>query len=151
LAYQGKEDRRIDNLERAMRILLASVLIAATCACFAQAQALRAGSDPNSKAIRINANFQIATPVNAPASASDLTKALAQANQSLYDIINHQCEVIGAALKGDCRIVQLNVNGNAAPSAGPQQIVSANANATFLIEPAAAKDAPASKDAPAQQ
>jgi hypothetical protein len=80
---------------------------------------------------------------------------LAQANQSLYGIINHQCEVIGAALKGDCRIVQLNVNGNAAPSAGPQQIVSANANATFLIEPTkdapASKDAPAAKDAPAQQ
>jgi hypothetical protein len=142
-----------------MKGLFAAALIVSICSSAAQAQNWRNWNDSDGKSVRISANFQITTPVASSASASDLTKALAQANQSLYDIINHQCDVIGAALKGDCRIVQLNVNGNineripqfTPPGERPnsQQIVNANANAVFLVESAATKDAPASKDAPA--
>ena len=113
------------------------------------------------KAVRLTVNLQIATPVNSGASATDLTKALAQANQSLYEIIDHQCDAIGAALKGDCRIVQLNVNGNinermqqfAPPGERPnqQQMVNANANATFLVEPPSKGANPPQKDTPAQR
>jgi len=144
-----------------MRVLFAAFLMTATFAATAQAQNWRAWSDPNGKDVKITANFQIATPVNSPASAADLTTALAQANQSLYEIINRQCDVIGAALKGNCRIVQLNVNGNIndrmqqftppGERSNPQQMVNANANATFVVEPTAAKDTSPPKDAPAQQ
>lgn len=64
-----------------------------------------------------------------------MTKTMASASQSLYDIINHECEVLTATLGGACRLVQLNVGGslntrmnNGVPT------VSANANATFEIE-----------------
>jgi hypothetical protein len=138
-----------------MRIPVLILLIATAFASTAQAQNSRAWNDPNGKGIRITANFQISTPLGANASAADLTKALTLANQSLYEIINRQCDVIGAALKGDCKIVQLNVNGNInervqqfGDRVSPLQMVNANANATFLIEPEAAKEAPAAKDAP---
>jgi hypothetical protein len=146
-----------------MRVSFLLILIAATTfASTAQAQSWRAWGDPSGKGVRVTANFQIATPVAMSASTADVTKALAQANQSLYDIVNRQCDVIAAALKGDCKIVQLNVNGNInertpqfvqpGDRGNPQQMVNANANATFLIEPPeAAKDAPAAKEAPAQQ
>jgi hypothetical protein len=141
-----------------MKVIFVAALIAAISASAAQAQNWRNWNDPDGKSIRISANFQISTPVAAPASTSDLTKALAEASRSLYDIVNRQCDVIGAALKGDCRLVQLNVNGNindrlpqfTPPGERPNQqpMVNANANAIFLVEPAGAKDAPASKDAP---
>jgi hypothetical protein len=136
-------------------------MIASLLALPAQAQNWGAWNDPTGKAVRLTVNLQIATPVNSDASAADLTKALAQANQSLYDIIDHQCDAISAALKGDCRIVQLNVNGNinermqqfVPPGERPnqRQMVNANANATFLVEPSPKGVNPAQKDAPAQR
>lgn len=144
-----------------MRISFGPIMIATLFALPAQAQSWGGWNDPTGKAVRLTVNLQIATPVNSGSSASDLTKALAQANQSLYDIIDHQCDAIGAALKGECRIVQLNVNGNinermqqfVPPGERPnqQQTVNANANATFLIEPPSKSASPAQKDAPPQR
>jgi hypothetical protein len=140
-----------------LKLLFAAVLVALTCVSAVHAQSWRNWSEGDGKNVRVMANFQIVSPVNSPATTSDLTKALALANQSLYDIVNRQCEVIEAAMKSDCRIVQLNVNGNIndrlpqftppGERQNPQvQFVNANAQATFLI---GSKDAPAEKDAPA--
>jgi hypothetical protein len=56
-----------------------------------------------------------------------LTGALAQANQQLCEIVNRQCDVIGAALKGECHVVQLNVNCNVNERMNAGQMVNANA------------------------
>jgi hypothetical protein len=134
-----------------MKFFLPTLLISAAIASSAYAQNWRAWNDPNNKGVRVTANFQIAAPVGASASAADLTAALAQANQQLYEIVNRQCEVIGAALKGECHVVQLNVNGNVNERMNAGQMVNANANLVFQIDPLTpSKDAPAAKDAPAQ-
>jgi hypothetical protein len=128
---------------------LLGVLIASS----SEAQNWRAWNDPNNKAARVTANFQMTMPVSAGASTSDMTSALAQANQQLYEIVNRQCDVIAAALKGECRIVQLNVNGNVNERMNAGQMISANANLVFEVDPPASpKDGPPAKEnAPAAQ
>jgi hypothetical protein len=137
-----------------MRVILIAALLTTAYSAAAHAQNWRFANDPNGKDVHVTINFQISTPVSAAGSPTDLTKALTQANQSLYDIISHECDAINAAFKGDCKIVQLNVNGNindrqfTQPGERQQQFVNANANATFLIE---TKDAPASSDTSPQK
>jgi hypothetical protein len=87
------------------------------------------------KGPRVTLNFQLSAPPAASTSPGDLTKAMASLSQSLYEIVDRQCEVLSAALKGDCRLVQININSNisdrmnnGAPS------VTANANAMFEID-----------------
>jgi hypothetical protein len=103
--------------------------------------------------------FQLTMPAPATASSTDMTNAMAATNQSLYDIVNHECEVLAAALKGTCRLIRLNVGGNFAEAGGNPTlgnrgngpVVNANANATFEIEPAAADVArPATPPPPAK-
>jgi hypothetical protein len=93
----------------------------------------------------VTVTFQLTMPAPAGASSSDMTNAMAATNQSLYEIVNHECEVLTAALKGTCRLIRLNVGGNFADAGGnvPMPgnrgngpVVNANANATFEIEPA---------------
>ena len=64
-----------------------------------------------------------------------MTKAMTAASVSLYDIVNRQCDVLSASMKGSCRLVQLNVGGTvnvrSAPTGGN---MTANATATFEVE-----------------
>src|SRR5271169_6310054 len=94
-----------------MKFFLPALLFSAAVASSAYAQNWRAWNDPN-KGVRVTANFQIAALAGPTASAADLTAALAQVSQQFYEIVNRQCDVIAAALKGQCHVVQLNVNGN---------------------------------------
>lgn len=105
--------------------------------------------------IRVNANFQVSLPVAKDAAGAELSKALAGASQPLYDLVTRQCDVLASEYKGECRVVQLNVNASiserrfpqfVAPGdrASEQQHVNANANAAFEITPAGA-DKPAVK------
>ena len=34
-------------------------------------------------------------------------------SQSLYEIVNRECDVISSVLKGECRLVQININSSA--------------------------------------
>ena len=102
------------------------------------------------------------TPAPNITSSEDITKAVAATNQLLFDIIDHECNVLAAALKGNCRLTRLNVGGNfndtnfnplMLPNRGTiSPMVSANANATFEIdlEPAAADTHPTPAAAPKQ-
>ena len=68
---------------------------------------------------------------------------MASASQSLYDIINHECEVLTATLGGACRLVQINIGGNLnSRMNNGVSAVNANANATFEIEAKAPNAAP---------
>jgi len=91
----------------------------------------------------VNVTVQLTLPAPDISSSADMTKAMAAANQSLYDIINHECDVLTTALKGSCRLGRLTVGSNFndpgfnlpvlgnRPNVAP--VVSANANATFEI------------------
>lgn len=139
-----------------MKFASAAILSLALCPAAAQAQTASAPSDANPKSISITANFQVRISVEPSASTADVTKALAQANQSLGDLANRQCDVLAAAFKSDCRVVQLNMGANVNDRramqqfndfAGSQRLVNANLNATFELtsQTEAPKNAPAAK------
>ena len=93
---------------------------------------MRLGSE---RAQTISVNFQFAMPVPALPSTADMTKTMASASQSLYDIINHECEVLTATLGGACRLIQINIGGNINTRMNNGvSTVNANANAIFEIE-----------------
>jgi hypothetical protein len=113
------------------RIAAFAVLIAVASVSSAHAQNWQNGQ----KGPRVTLNFQLSAPPAPSMSAADLTKAMAALSQSLYDIVDRQCDVLSAALKGDCKLVQINVNSNVNDRMNNGlPFVSANANATFEID-----------------
>lgn len=98
----------------------------------------------------VNITFQLTVPAPDMSSSTDMTKAMAAINQSLYDIINQECAVLTAVLKGDCKLSRLSTSGNFnetgfvpapfvnRPNNGP--VLNATATAAFEIamKPAAA-------------
>lgn len=94
------------------------------------------------KSLQVSVNVQLSMPTPALTSTPEWTKAIATANQSLFEIINRECDVLGAALQGDCRMVQIHTGSNASnrpnpgsPLTGVSASVNVNANATFEIKP----------------
>jgi hypothetical protein len=127
-------------------------LIAAVVVLFAVAGIPSAGAqnwqNSGPKGPRVTLNFQLSAPPAASMSPSDLTKAMAGLSQSLYEIVDRQCDVLSAALKGDCRLVQININSNINDRMNNGvPFINANANATFEID---VKE-PAKDGAPQQQ
>jgi hypothetical protein len=131
-----------------------SLILAACAAAPALAQEAGAAGDASAKPIVVTANFQARIAVDPSAPTTEVTKALAQANQSLGEIANRECDVLAAAFKTDCRVGQLNMSANVndrrigqmmnAEFGGSQRLVNASLNATFELTPpaAAAKGAP---------
>jgi hypothetical protein len=96
----------------------------------------------------VTINFQLTLPAPELTSSQDMTSSMAATTQSLYDIVNHECDVLTATLKGTCRLSKLNIGGNVGGQSVPNygnrgNVVSANANATFEIDPPAPQAAPA--------
>jgi hypothetical protein len=60
----------------------------------------------------VSVTLQLVLPAPAGSSSVDMTQAMAATSQSLYDIINRECDVLSAVLKGNCRLTRLNVGGN---------------------------------------
>lgn len=113
-------------------------------------------ADASAKPIVVTANFQARIIVDPSAPTSEITKALTQANQSLGELVNRECDVLAAAFKSDCRVGQLNMGANINDRrvgvmmnnefGAAQRFVNANLNATFELTPAAAaKGAPAAQ------
>jgi hypothetical protein len=134
-----------------MKLASALVFVFAAISAPALAQECRQCSDP----IRVSANFQVSAPIDKDASGAELGKAISSASQPLYDLVSRQCEVLANEYKGECRVVQMNVNASindrripqfVAPGerGAEQQRVNANANAVFEITPPSA-DKPAAK------
>jgi len=92
-----------------MKIAAAAFAFACLCAASANAQGAKEGAV---KPVTLNANFQMSIPLDPGASTADIAKALAQANGSLSDLAQRQCELLSAAFKRECRIVQLNLGAN---------------------------------------
>ena len=88
----------------------------------------------------VTINFQLSMPAPELATSRDMTNSMAASTQSLYDIVNHECDVLTAVLKGTRRLGRLNVGGNVGgpniPNFGNRgNLVNVNANATFEIGP----------------
>lgn len=91
----------------------------------------------------VSVTFQLTLPAPTSSTSADMTKAMAATSQSLYDIINRECDVLTAVMKGDCHLSRLTIGGNynetnyvpvpfgSRPSNSP--VVNANATATFEI------------------
>jgi hypothetical protein len=132
-----------------MKRIYAAVFVALTIASYAHAQNVifmpngeRIGSGAPGQTV--SANFQISRAAPADASTSDLTGLMASVTQSLYDIVNRECDVLSVSLKGSCRVLQVNVSANINNRGnGRGPFVSANANATFEMTPPAAAASPA--------
>ena len=100
--------------------------------------------------------FQLSRNIPTSTPQVDLTNGMARATQSLYDIINRQCEVIGLSFKGECRLVLIQINGNIGNAnyrspPGGGLMFNATATATFEIEtkdPAPADDPPKAPKVP---
>ncbi|HEY4927348.1 MAG TPA: hypothetical protein VII20_23315 [Roseiarcus sp.] len=143
--------------EPTMKRLSLAMSTLVLCVCAAAAQSAKPPGDADGKPINITANFQMRIPIDASASMADVTKALTQANQSLGDLANRECDLLTDAFKSDCRVVQLNMGANVNDRRGMQQFnndfggmqrsVNANLNATYELtsqadaakNPAAAK------------
>lgn len=96
------------------------------------------GSAP-AKAQRVTIAVTLSTIVGGT-TATEPTAALTEANQTLFAIVNHQCDVLAPLLRGDCRLVQINTNGtiNDRQNFGGQQgtpSTSVTANATYEMTP----------------
>jgi hypothetical protein len=50
--------------------------------------------------------------MTASVSDADLTRRLAAVDQSLYQVVNRECEILGASMNGNCRLTHLNVSGD---------------------------------------
>jgi hypothetical protein len=90
----------------------------------------------------ITLNFQIETPSpdTSAGSSSDLGAAVSAANRTMFDVLNHECSVLQAAMHGACRLVQvsLTTNMHEQDSNDPQgpQGMNVTASATYAIAPA---------------
>jgi hypothetical protein len=129
-----------------------AVAVTLSCLCLAwPARAQQSGTGVSvgariaptaDKAQSVNVTFQLTMPAPELASSEAMTTAMAATTQSLYDIVNHECDVLTAVLKGACRLSRLsitaNLNGpNAQPVLGNRaNFVNANANATYDIDAA---------------
>jgi hypothetical protein len=94
------------------------------------------------KSETVTINFQLNMPAPELTSSQDMTNEMAATTQSLYDIVNHECDVLTAALKGNCKLTRLSIGGNVGGQNNQNfgnrgNLVNANANATFEIDPPA--------------
>ncbi len=95
-----------------MRIVVATFALVCLCVASASAQSAQGATEGTVKPATLNANFQISIPLDSGASTADIAKALAQANASLGDLAQRQCELLSAAFKRECQIVQINIGAN---------------------------------------
>ena len=83
----------------------------------------------------VSINFQSSMPMSPLISSEDMTKTIARISQPLYDIVDHECQVLISAFGGVCRLVQLNISSNLNNRMNNGiSVVNANANAVYEIE-----------------
>lgn len=133
-------------------VVFLTLSLAVGAAAPARADETSQPADASVKPIIVNANFQTRIAVDPSAPTSEITKALAQANQSLGELATRECDVLAAAFKSDCRVGQLNMGANVNDRragmmmnndfGAAQRFVNANLNATFELTPASPKTSP---------
>jgi TolA-binding protein len=131
-----------------LQIVCFVALLSATSSAAVAAQDF---NDPRS--FTVTGNFSIQMPLDNGAQTADMAKAIAQLSQQLGDLANRECDVLSAAFKADCHVIQLNMgtNVNERRSRRPngeggeqEKFINANVQTTFALTPSApAPTAPA--------
>ena len=134
-----------------MKIVIATALACMVLVVPAMAQnnvvVINNGARPlisSGKPRTVTMTFQLALPAPPASAPADMTKAMTDTSAALYEIINHECDLLASVLNGNCRLIRLNIGGNFndanamqgfAGRPGSDPTVNANANVTFEIEP----------------
>jgi hypothetical protein len=96
-----------------MKIAVATFALVCLCVASANAQSAQGAKEG---AVKLTGDaerqFSDVYSLDPGASTADIAKALAQANASLSDLAQRQCELLSAAFKRECRIVQINLGAN---------------------------------------
>ena len=131
------------------KALVSAMVIGLTAVSGAHAQTVivNNGGNPivpritrDARKVTITMNVQLTQPVATLGSTEEFTTALNAATSSLEDVIQQQCGVLSKTFKGECRVVQLTLAGNAGnrnnlPMANDRpQTVTETANMTFEID-----------------
>lgn len=92
--------------------------------------------------LRIQVTFQVlsaAAPALPPEEQPMKTEAM---RRSLYEAATHECAILAEILKGDCRLILLNVSSNVQFVGNGQQTISTSANGSFEVTSQPASKAP---------
>ena len=91
------------------------------------------------KVQRVTIALTITNATQPGTAPGEMTAGFTAANQALFNVIDHECDVLSPLLHGGCRLVQLTTNGNAneRQNYGQQNnpVIAVTANATFEIDP----------------
>lgn len=124
------------------------VIISLACLCLATTSAVQAqtiimnnggttnlsrASDERRKT-SVTVNIQLSLPAIAHDNVPDLTASLSLGNKAVFDIVDHECDVLSKSLNGTCRVIQVNNNSNVGRPGQSGSSVSASASATFEID-----------------
>ena len=121
-----------------MQLIHAAALMALFATSQANAQSLNGMPNAGVSGQSITTHFQISQAMPATASTAEMTTTMSTATQALTDIVNRECDVLTATLKGSCRVVQVNVLASINDRMNTRNpVVNASANATFEITPPA--------------
>lgn len=144
-----------------MRLTVAVAVLCTFLAHHALAQNVLMPNNPSQpaaatdKSRTVSMTLQMSMPAPEAASSTAMTNAMEATDQALYDIINHECQILTEALKGACRLSRVSIGSNfnepgARPFPFPNRgisgpSVSGNVNATFEVDlpPAATANSPA--------
>jgi len=89
------------------------------------------GASPNC----ISVTFQLQLPVPATDANDAFAMVIGNAHRILFDILNHECFVLQAAIPGNCHIVQLNFSSNVNQRQDTEDpMMNASASATYQID-----------------
>lgn len=126
-----------------MRLFLA-IAAAMLASVAARAQTIVINPRPpappiSARAQRVTMSLTIISAMPTGAGTSELTAGFTAANQSLYSVVDHECDVLAPLLHADCRLVQMTTNGNANERANfgnppGNPVISVTANATFELD-----------------
>lgn len=83
--------------------------------------------------IRVQVSIQRSMP--APASVEDQAKAMEAARKLVYESADRECALLTEVFKGDCRLVNLNVNSSLYERGSSPPMINSNGSATYQLTP----------------
>ena len=89
------------------------------------------GASPNC----VSVTFQLQLPVPATAVDDSFATVVGDAHRILFEILNHECAVLQAAIPGNCHIAQLNFTSNVNERQdGNDRMMNTSASATYQLD-----------------
>lgn len=127
-------------------IIGVALFAASVTACQSQEQPFRNFASPpagfigqrsasaDQASLRVQVSFQVQVPQVREAPVSEQATTISTGHQALYDLVRHECDLLGKSFEGDCRLSSLNIN-NQSQNYGPSSGISFSATASFEVVP----------------